>query len=403
LYDDKCDAVDVTSYSGGKVVQPYIEDAKAIGMYWDTGDIILGPEYPYSFRIHFDTRLNDIIVLDWVRQNRPDLKKIEIIQLDLAQYHGVVPVEKEIWKAWGLDVHYTWYDFSTKDFYPVLTAALKDKPDAVCITQSAGNSMIKQARELGFKGQFILPESVAFFWNDVLSAEDMEGLICMAPNLDSPEVPQAYKDYLVRYEEHEDRLPYSSKVFTEYTWVYLMAAAIKAAGSTDADKLKEVMETQPLTLEFPGGVTMTIDFFGREFYGVDHNWQPNQHVSIMHNGEAELQEVLSPLDQMKYVELIQGYEGQAGEYNPEEDTVIGPGEETGGCPDRALTVDDTIGTLMDCPDTRAILEEHVGQYIDERTPMFLTVRSWFTLAGPDRMDQSKLPLIIEDLEALYGE
>jgi branched-chain amino acid transport system substrate-binding protein len=407
LYNDKTDAITMNNYAGGLVVQPYTEREKQITFAWDLPDVWLGSDKPYSFRLHSDYRLSDLIALDWVRKNTDD-KKIQIIQLDMPQFHGIENVNKEIFaKEWGLDVHYTWYDFTAKDFYPILTDALKNKPDAIVVTQSAGYALIQQARELGFKGDVILPEMVPPFWYDVMSPADMEGLISMSPALDSPQVPQAYKDYLVRYTDRVGRPPYADKTFTDYVFVYLMAAALKAAGSPDSDKLKEALETQSFTLEFPGGATMDVQMFGKQYYGVDHNWQPNQYVSITHNGKIEIKEVLPLIDQLKYLDLIQKYKGTAGAYTPEPEETVQPTETSAP---RKLTIDSTVGALLANPETRAILEKHIPKNViiledPEQSPPALlgfSLKAFFSLAG-DRIDQSKLPLIEEDLNALYGE
>jgi len=397
LYDDHADWIVSTAFNGNEVIMPYVDEVGVIAFAWTGPQIWLGLDKPYHFHTYADERLFNIIPLDWVRQNRPDVKKIEIVNLNLGQFRDAAPAEKEIWKEWGLDVHYTWYDWSTKDFYPVLTAALKSNPDAVVVTPSAGNSIIKQARELDFKGQFILPDAMPYWWSDVLSPEDIEGLISMSSPDDSPDVPQAYKNYRTNYNDRYNHDLYGPLVWDYYMAPYIAAAALKAAGSTDADKLKEVMESQPLTLEFPGA-PMTIRFIGKEYFGVN---QRDWYISVVENGKIDQKEVVGPLKQLQYVELINKYEGTA-EEDGSEDNVIGPGEDTGGCPDRRLTIDDTIGTLLDCPDTRAILEKHIPDSVtNPALPMFLSLSSLFSLAG-DQIDQSKLPLVIEDLNALYG-
>ena len=181
-----------------------------------------------------------------------------------------------------------------------------------------------------------------------------------------------------------------------------MAAALKKAGSTDGDKLKAALESGPLTLEFPGGATMTIQFFGKEYYGVDHNWQPNQYIAVTENGKLVQKEVLSPVDQLQYVALIAKYKGTAGgEYTPPPEE-IAPTET--GAPKR-LTVDSTVGALMDNPDTRAILEKYMAKNIaDPRFKMTysLSLRALFSLSPAGSYPPGTLEAIEADLNALYG-
>jgi len=401
IYDYDCGFVESMLFVGDEVAKPYFNEENVLTLAWDPPETWLGPDFPYCFHTYRDTQLSKLISLDWVQKNRPDLKNIEIIELNQERFMTTAGVETKIAEEeWGLDIHFTWYDWSTKDFYPVLTAALKDKPDALMIPQSTGAAIMPQARELGFEGQFILPEMIPTFWGDLLNADDLEGLISQTPVDDNPAVPEAWKVYRDGYAAKFGTTPYANKVFCEYLTPYLAAAAIKAADSTDRDKMKEVMETQQLTLEFPGG-PMTIKFSGKEFFGVDHNWNPDVYIAVNENGKLVQKETMDTIEQYYYVGLIQKWEGQAGDIDS---TVIGP-DEGGGCPeDRQLSVDDTIGALLDCPDTHAILQKYIPDNIsDPRLPTFITLRSLYSMAGPERMDQSTLPLIEEEINALYGE
>ena len=212
-------------------------------------------------------------------------------------------------------------------------------------------------------------------------------------------MPQAYKDYLVRYKARVGSFPYSSKVFTEYTFVYTMAAALEKAGSTDSDKLKAALESG-VTLEFPGGATMDIYFFGKEYYGIDHNWQPNQYVSVTENGKIVQKEVLSPLDQLQYVALVAKY-GTVGSYTPSPDEKV---TETGG--PIKLSVDSTVGALMDNPCSMAILEKYMAKNIaDPRFKMTqsLTLRTLYKISPPGSYPDGQLEAIQKDLEELCGE
>jgi hypothetical protein len=100
------------------------------------------------------------------------------------------------------------------------------------------------------------------------------------------------------------------------------------------------------------------------------------------------------------------YKGTAEESVPEEtqkpeDTAV---------PARKLTIDSTCAALLENPETRAILEKHIPKNViiledpKQSPPALLSfsLKAFFSLAG-DRIDQSKLPLIKADLEALYSE
>ncbi len=74
---------------------------------------------------------------------------------------------------------------------------------------------------------------------------------------------------------------------------------------------------------------------------------------------------------------------------------------------KKLTVDSKLGALLNDPEAKAILEKHISENLKDprmnsAAVKFLSLRKLFSMAG-DRIDQSKLPLIEEDLKKLYGE
>jgi hypothetical protein len=71
-----------------------------------------------------------------------------------------------------------------------------------------------------------------------------------------------------------------------------------------------------------------------------------------------------------------------------------------------LTADSKLSALLDNPQAKAILEKHIPENINDprlkKAVRFISLRKLFSAAG-DRIDQSKLPLIEEDLKKLFGE
>jgi hypothetical protein len=70
---------------------------------------------------------------------------------------------------------------------------------------------------------------------------------------------------------------------------------------------------------------------------------------------------------------------------------------------KKLTADSKLSALLGDPKARAILEKHIPESINDprlkKAVRFISLRKLFSAAG-DRIDQSKLPLIEEDLKKL---
>jgi len=368
LYDFKAQAiVAVGSIVAVQVWQPRTEKEKVI-LFAQTSPLYkyIGEENAYSFMLHDITESFDLTLLNWVSKNRPDIKKVVGIRMNTVAVEDESGVAKAAaFPEYGIEYTRTYlHEQTTYDFYPVLTSALKDNPDAIICDYYPFANLAKQARELGFKGTFINIGAIPDYAFGSFSPAELEGTISMNPSPESPLVPQYYKDYLEAYKERKGTYPYSYTTFASYLVPYYVAAAIKAAGSTDSDRLKEVMETQTLTLEFPNGETLDVKMGGANLFGVNHVSTPQHYISVVRNGKPEVVEVVTPQmtlqDEGIFMEYLQGI--------PREEIEISP---TTSQPSvaRELTIESSIGEILDNPDGEAILRECLGDEIVDNPQM----------------------------------
>lgn len=153
---------------------------------------------------------------------------------------------KPYWEKQGGKVVYeSSIDFTKEtDFFTVVTNALKDKPDVLFIGGSSEptGKVAKQARELGFKGGFIVMDQAKLEEMKVItgSYDVLEGAIGVMPleNLDFPAVPGFLKNYEAEYKEipsYEAGLNYIAlNVFVE--------AMIAAKSVDDPEKIRLHMQ-----------------------------------------------------------------------------------------------------------------------------------------------------------------
>ncbi len=159
---------------------------------------------------------------------------------------AMMVVNTELGKTWADNFAASWkkrsgasivgsasYNANDTDFYPQLSTLLPNAPDAIVLTTVCQPSaiVIKQARELGFKGPFI--QSAACSGDELarlLPAEQVNGTIFEVGNWgrDAPEVDAFKKSY-----QAEFKLPPQAISGQGYDAVRWLAHSVALAGTID--------------------------------------------------------------------------------------------------------------------------------------------------------------------------
>jgi branched-chain amino acid transport system substrate-binding protein len=154
---------------------------------------------------------------------------------------------KAYWEKQGGKVVYnSSIDFAKEtDFFTTVTNALKGKPDVLFIGGASEPTakVAKQARELGFKGGFIVMDQAKFDeMKAVTSSYDLlNGSIGVMPLVESKN-SEAIPDFVKKYKEEFGENP-GSEAGLNYIATYIFVEAMKAAGSVDdAEKIQAHMQ-----------------------------------------------------------------------------------------------------------------------------------------------------------------
>ena len=132
------------------------------------------------------------------------------------------------------------YNKST-DFYSGVSRVMAAKPDVMFIGGASEPTALvaKQARELGFKGGFVIIDQAKMdeMAKVIGGYQPLEGSIGVLPLIDDP-APDS-KNFVQRFQKtHPGRVP-SSEVSLNYTTVHATALAMKLAGTvTDAAAIR---------------------------------------------------------------------------------------------------------------------------------------------------------------------
>jgi branched-chain amino acid transport system substrate-binding protein len=252
--------------------QTITEPNKVIFAFVCWGTANLAPGKPYSFRSMLSQWELSEPFYRWVKDNHPSVKRLAAISPNDTSGKdtntAVVKAAKELGFQVVADEY---YERGTKDFYPVLTKILAQKPDMIDLAAApAGEAglIAKQAMELGFKGaKGWTAGTNPFTIIGVAGPEASEGIWSPANiNVKGDHVSAAVRQFGERYEKRYGEVPGVIAV-ANYAAFDVITRAIQKAGTTDTDK---VLET--LTKERFDTVWGPLVIGGKETYGIDRQF-----------------------------------------------------------------------------------------------------------------------------------
>jgi branched-chain amino acid transport system substrate-binding protein len=213
---------------------------------------------------------------------------------------GSSETETQIWKKMGLQViGKDFHEPGTKDFTPIVTRVIAQKPELVAMTSTnAGDSalILKLFREMGFKPYIIHTGGFGVLSDTVkiCGKEAMEGAISINTDYSSPRaeasVKRFYQKYTTKYKgDWNDTAIWDG----EYDQMFVLKAALEKAQSFDHTDLKRVMENPSFRYQSIYGEGR---FGGASVYGINHQGIVPVFISIIKGGEAFLvaKELLPP-------------------------------------------------------------------------------------------------------------
>lgn len=244
----------------------------------------LSPERKYNFRVYPTSYEYAPIVWKYAKKRWPDIKYVVVIGQNDATGRSEAEDIKKACEPLGIKVDIELFEPGEKEFYPLLTRVLAKKPDAMDPTACALGSaslIMKQARELGYKGRYI---------SSVFLDPDLNGPIAGADNIEgsltivwdwakgSPGEKAVYKKWTDNWAPKE----WAMFAGFWYSGVEIYLEAIQKIGSTDADKIRELIQSG---YAFTTTAFGKIKFKGKEYYGQDHNIYVPVIVSEIQNGK----------------------------------------------------------------------------------------------------------------------
>ena len=172
-------------------------------------------------------------VLAYIKANKLDIKKAALMEVNTDFGAAWVNNFKKEWEKQGNQiVGRVVYDSNGTDFYAQLTPLLANKPDIIILTTVCEPSslVIKQARELGYKGTFMNHGGcTGAQMLKLLPAADVDGMLFEGSpwSKDSPELAQFRKDFAAAFKAEPQII--SAGGYLNVLW---LARAMEAANTT---------------------------------------------------------------------------------------------------------------------------------------------------------------------------
>lgn len=217
----------------------------------------------------------------------PNVKTIIQINGDDDFGHSAAAGTRLTTDKLGLQLEDVFFTPGTTDFYPILTPVVNKNPDVIFTALTQGGDMllvIKQARELGYKGEIWAGESS---WQDMVNIgglQNIEGGRFLNSDFSSSVWPQGVRDVAAAWKaKFGTDMQFNS--YLGYAVINIYVQAMQKAGSTDPEQVLKVFDDPNWTFSFWGDTQSKMA--GLQTYGARRQTLGYQGLSEIVNGQIQ--------------------------------------------------------------------------------------------------------------------
>jgi branched-chain amino acid transport system substrate-binding protein len=257
-----------------------------------------GKDFPYHFRSEMSDYEQGFAYMPFVKTKYPGIKTAAFLGPDDKDGYDCYYSYQRLMKYYDVqDLGVEYFQWETSDFYPLVTKTLQRKPDMIITSPTPPGitaSIVKAARELGFKGPVVSPGASETKTILEVCGEQADGVV-LPVTLEEPQT-QVQKDLGERFK----------KRFGEFNlyagnlswWVYALAEAIEKAGTfEDTTKIAAALADVELKDTYVG----TARYGGQGAYGIKRQGVYDCYTMLIEKQKGYLADVRFP-------ELPPGYD-----------------------------------------------------------------------------------------------
>jgi branched-chain amino acid transport system substrate-binding protein len=255
--------------SANLAAQPIRERARVIGIISaGTADKCLGPKHPFTFMIYPVSEARCYGIYSYLRKQRPGLERVALIPRHDEPGADQQKASLSACKKMGFDVisKDNFFEKGAVDFYPQLTKAIATKPDIIdsgIASIKEQGLMIKQAKELGYKG-IIVASGAALETKVLCQLAGFEVTNVFSPTWIAGDYP-ILADFEKRFTGRWGM--WDATAGNAFFDVSVLMDAINKAGTFETERVSKIIPT--LTYKSPYGKDV-LRFSGTKRYGVPH-------------------------------------------------------------------------------------------------------------------------------------
>ncbi len=229
-------------------------------------------------------------MVKWLRQRYPAMKKVALIVPNDATGQVVVPTLGQTYKDNGFQVWSEGYERGSKEFTPLLTRMMAQGVDLLDLNLNAPGEaglLVKQARELGFKGVIWQVGGPAIDEINTIAGPYAEGFMSYDVfDFNDPKSAAFVDAYKKRWSG-----VINAQTPGWYRATRILLKAIQNAGSTDTDKVRAALiALQGYDIGMYGPVT----WGGKQAYGVNRQLLNKFWISEIKGGKPHALTSLVP-------------------------------------------------------------------------------------------------------------
>ncbi len=262
-------------------IQPITERGQMLMMTMAFSEKALNPSAPLTFRANVTTVEFAQPQIDWFVKKYGIKKVGSLFPNDETGQQVAKDVEKAYSKAGVELAGKEFYERERVDFIPLLTRIIGENVDAIELNINApasGGLIVKQLRELGYKGHIIRTGGPAT--QDIINVAGPEATESMLVHtLVDPSLPET-KAYMDKYAaNYQNAMNGFNPAFYDATGMLLQAIA-RAGTVDDTTKIAEELAA---TKDYPGA-TGKLSIGGEATYGINRQVEAPFYVAEVVNG-----------------------------------------------------------------------------------------------------------------------
>ncbi len=266
-----------------EAAQTVTEPAKVILATAKASNLVAKNRYSFSATQSFTAPLPNLY--DFLKTVYPDVKIVSFMANDEAGAKITTGVARNVASGHGYKLQDTnIVQWDAKDFYPVWTKLVKDKPDAADIgigTPDEQAAKTRQGREVGFTGPILTCNTGDPTTFIHLIGKDATDFIFAGYDPAATDTPAMVKTIAKLWDQKYHK-PFSIDGVDGFSSVWAVAQAIEKAQSLDVEAVVAAWEKMT-TIETPTG---TGKMGGLKVFGINHMVIGPSPVSLLKNGKV---------------------------------------------------------------------------------------------------------------------